>query len=405
MVPMNAAVFDVVIVGAGIVGLSTAQELLRRNSALTIAILEKEERAGVHASGRNSGVMHCGIYYGADTLKAKVCARGAARMQEFALDYGIAYHRSGKLVLATDEAQLPTVERLLKNARDNGIAALPFTPQQAAEIEPFSAPAAAAIYCPDTAVIDSASVVQKLKSLLEEKGVTFVFGAEVTSINPQHKIIATSAGTFSYGYLFNCAGAYADRVARMVGLAGDYALVPFKGLYWKLNVATQHKVRANIYPVPDTSLPFLGVHLTRVISGDVYLGPTAIPALGRENYHGLSGMSLAETAKIMAMFAGMYGRNKQNFRKLTHMELAKYTKRSFFNTARKLMPSLSIDDMVPTKKVGIRPQLVNRKTGMLEMDYIFEATGDSLHVLNTISPAFTSAFAFADMIVDRSGIA
>jgi len=405
MVFMSATVFDVVIVGAGIVGLSTAQELLRRNSALKIAILEKEARTGVHASGRNSGVMHCGIFYGADTLKAKVCARGAARMQEFALAHGIAYHRGGKLVLATQESQLPTVERLLKNASDNGITALRLTPQQAAEIEPFAAPAAAAIYCPDTAVIDSASVVQKLKSLLEEKGVTFVFGAEVKSINPQQKAVTTTAGVFSYGYLFNCAGAYADRVAKMFHLAGDYALVPFKGIYWKLNAETQHKVRANIYPVPDTSLPFLGIHLTRVISGDVYLGPTAIPALGRENYHGLEGMNLAETAKIMTMFAGMYLRNKQNFRLLTHMELAKYAKQTFYRTARKLMPTLKMEDMVPTKKAGIRPQLVNRKTGMLEMDYIFESTDHSLHVLNTISPAFTSAFAFADMIVDRSGVA
>ena len=402
---MQLATFDVVIVGSGIVGLSTAQELLQRNPKLNIAILEKEERAGVHASGRNSGVMHCGIFYGADTLKAKVCAAGAARMQQFALTHGIAYNRSGKLVLATDESQLPSVERLLKNASDNGITAVRFTPQQAAEIEPFAAPAAAAIYCPDTAVIDSASVVQKLRQLLEEKGVTFVFAAEVKSIHPQQKTVTTTAGTFGYGYLFNCAGAYADRVARMFDLAHDYALVPFKGIYWKLNAETQHKVRANIYPVPDTSLPFLGIHLTRVISGDVYLGPTAIPALGRENYHGLGGTNLAETAKIMVMFAGMYGRNKQNFRKLTHLELAKYTKRTFYNTARKLMPTLKMEDMVPTKKVGIRPQLVNRKTGMLEMDYIFESSEHSLHVLNTISPAFTSAFAFADMIVDRSGIA
>jgi L-2-hydroxyglutarate oxidase LhgO len=402
---MQSATFDVVIVGSGIVGLSTAQELLQRNPKMNIAILEKEARAGVHASGRNSGVMHCGIFYGADTLKAKVCAAGAARMQQFALSHGIAYNRSGKLVLATDASQLPSVERLLKNASDNGITAVRFTPQQAAEIEPFAAPAAAAIYCPDTAVIDSASVVQKLRLLLEEKGVTFIFAAEVNAINPQQKTVTTTAGTYAYGYLFNCAGAYADRVARMFDLAHDYALVPFKGIYWKLNAETQHKVRANIYPVPDTSLPFLGIHLTRVISGDVYLGPTAIPALGRENYHGLGGINLAETAKIMAMFAGMYGRNKQNFRKLTHMELAKYTKRTFFNTARKLMPSLKMEDMVPTKKAGIRPQLVNRKTGMLEMDYIFESSEHSLHVLNTISPAFTSSFAFAEMIVDRSGIA
>lgn len=397
--------YDVVIVGAGIVGLSTAQELLRRKPGLQIAVLEKEPRAGVHASGRNSGVMHCGIYYGADTLKAKVCARGAARMAEFANEHGIAHNRSGKLVLATDAAQLPTVQRLLKNAADNGITALRFTPEQAAAIEPYAAPAVAAIYCPDTAVIDSASVVQKLKELLEGRGVVFHFGCEVKAMQPAAKKVSTNVGEFSYGYLFNCAGAYADTVARMFGLASDYALVPFKGIYWKLNAQTQHKVRANIYPVPDVGLPFLGVHLTRVISGDVYLGPTAIPAFGRENYHGLAGISPLETSRILAMLGGMYRRNQQNFRRLTHVEMGKYSKRRFYQTARKLMPSLQMEDMVPTKKAGIRPQLVNRKTGLLEMDYIFESTEDSLHVLNTISPAFTSAFAFAEMIVDRSGVA
>ncbi len=397
--------FDCVIVGAGIVGLTTAHELLKRKPNLKIGILEKEARAGVHASGRNSGVMHCGIYYGADTLKAKVCARGAARMGEFATEHGIKYDRSGKLVLATQEAQLPTVERLLKNAADNKIQATRLTPAEAAKIEPFAAPAVAAIYCPETAVIDSAGVVQKMKALLEGQGVKFIFDCEVQGVDAARKVLQTSVGMVAYGYFINCAGAYADRVARMVGLAGDYALVPFKGIYWKMSDATQHKVRANIYPVPDVSVPFLGVHFTRVINGDVYIGPTAIPALGRENYHGFEHINPLETANIMAMFAGMYWRNKNNFRRLAHMELRKYAKATFFQTARKLVPSLAMADMVPTKKAGIRPQLVNRKTGLLEMDYIFESTPDSLHVLNTISPAFTSSFAFAEMIVDQSGLA
>jgi L-2-hydroxyglutarate oxidase LhgO len=399
------ASYDCVIVGAGIVGLSTAQELLKRHPNLTIAIVEKEERAGVHASGRNSGVMHCGIYYGADTLKAKVCAAGAARIRDFAIEHNINYDRSGKLVLATSVAQLPTVERLLKNARDNGIAAESITAEQAAKIEPYAAPAVAAIYCPDTAVIDSATVVKKLAALLAEHGVQFFYNAPVTRVDTARKTLRTSQGDITYGYLFNCAGAHADTLARQFGLAGDYVLVPFKGIYWKLSADANPKVRANIYPVPDTSLPFLGVHLTRVISGDVYLGPTAIPALGRENYHGLHGINAKETAGILAMLSGMYLRNENSFRRLSHMELAKYTKRSFYRTARKLMPSLTMDDMIPTQKAGIRPQLVNRTTRKLEMDYIFESTPDSLHVLNTISPAFTSAFAFAEMIVDRSALA
>ncbi len=397
--------FDVVIVGAGIVGLSTARELHKRNPNLSIAILEKELRPGVHASGRNSGVMHCGIYYGADTLKAKVCAEGARRMGDYAKQNNIAYNQSGKLVLATSEAQLPVVDRLLKNAADNGIPAEKISSEEAAKIEPHAARGLAAIYCPTTAVIDSASVVKALAAELQSQGITFFYDTAVTRIDHANKTLHTTRDTISYGYLINCAGAFADTIARQFHLANDYILVPFKGIYWKLSEQANPKVRANIYPVPDPSLPFLGVHLTRVISGDVYLGPTAIPALGRENYNGLGGIRPAESARIFAMLSKMYLRNENNFRRLAHNELGKYSKRRFFRTAQKLMPSLTMNDMVPTKKAGIRPQLVNMKSGKLEMDYIFESTPDSLHVLNTISPAFTSAFAFAEMIVDRTKLA
>jgi L-2-hydroxyglutarate oxidase LhgO len=208
------------------------------------------------------------------------------------------------------------------------------------------------------------------------------------------RCIQTSQGAIGYGYLINCAGAYADRVARAYGLAKDYALLPFKGIYWKLSNTANHKVRANIYPVPDVSMPFLGVHLTRVVSGDVYVGPTAIPALGRENYGLIQGINLAESASIGRQLASMYA----------HLEIGRYRKQNFLNAARTLMPSLDIDDMVPTPKVGIRPQLVNTKTRRLEMDYILVNTDESLHVLNAISPAFTGSLAFAELIVDKIGL-
>jgi len=401
---MASQTFDVVIVGAGIVGLTVAHGLMNRNPALRIGVLEKEEKPGKHASGRNSGVMHCGIFYGADTIKAKVCATGSARMQAFAAEHGIACDRGGKLVLATQESQLPAIEKLLKNAADNQIRAERMDAKQASEIEPFAAPAAAAIYCPDTAVIDSNAVLARLTQLLTDKGVKIIFNAEVTGLAGP-KQLSTRQGTIGYGYLINCAGAYADRIAKFYGCAGDYVLVPFKGLYWKLSPESNPKVRANIYPVPDPALPFLGVHLTRVISGDVYVGPTAIPALGRENYHGLEGVSASETLRIIKTLATMYAHNQQNFRLLTHNELAKYHKRWFYQSAQKLMPSLRMADMVRSPKAGIRPQLVNLATHKLEMDYIFEETPDSLHVLNTISPAFTSSLAFADMIIERSHVA
>lgn len=400
---MSNASFDFVIVGAGIVGLTVANELLKRQPGARIAVLEKEVAPGLHASGRNSGVMHSGIYYGSDTLKARVCATGARRMIEFAKAEGIAVNQCGKVILATSNEQLPTVEKLLRNARENDIPAEKIDHQQLREIEPNAAMGPAAIYCPTTAVIDGPAVVKRLREQLEQRGVKFIFNCHVEA--PAGKAqLGTSQGTIHYGLLFNCAGAYADTVAKSYGLAGDYALVPFKGIYWKLSEKANPLVRANIYPVPDVSLPFLGVHLTRVIGGDVYVGPTAIPALGRENYGLLEGINLKEAAGIGLQLAEMYLRDENNFRKLAHNEIGKYSKMNFLAAARKLLPILNEEDMVPTRKAGIRPQLINTKTRKLEMDYIIESTEDSVHVLNAISPAFTSSFAFAELIVDKAGI-
>lgn len=400
---MTANTFDIVIIGAGIVGLAVANELLHRLPGIRIAICEKEQAPGKHASGRNSGVMHCGIYYGSDTLKAQVCAAGAKRMIEFAREEGIAFNSCGKVIIATSEAELPTVEKLMRNAHDNQILAERIDNSQLHELEPFAAEAVAAIYCPSTAVIDSLAVVHRLREKLESRGVKFFFNCAVQGLK-KPKQLQTTQGTIEFDYLFNCAGAYADTVAKFFGLAEDYRLIPFKGIYWKLAPPANHKIRANIYPVPDIALPFLGVHLTRVINGDVYLGPTAIPALGRENYGIFSGIKVSEAVDIGLQLVAMYGSNENNFRQLAHIELAKYSKWSFLAAARRLMPSLAWNEMVSTGKSGIRPQLVNMKTGRLEMDYILRKTEDSLHVLNSISPAFTSSFAFAKLIVDESGI-
>lgn len=403
MAMSSAATYDFIVVGAGIVGLTVALELSKRHPDSKIAILEKEERAGMHASGRNSGVMHCGIYYGSGTLKAKVCSLGAKRMVAYAKEEGIAYNQGGKVIIATSEEQLTMVEKLLKNASDNNIEARKIDNKELHEIEPYAADAVAAVYCPTTAVIDGVAVLKRLQEQLEARSVIFHFNCQVTGRVGENEIITTS-GNFSYGFLYNCAGAYADRVARMFSLAGEYTFVPFKGIYWKLSAEANPKVRSNIYPVPDISLPFLGVHLTRVISGDVYIGPTAIPAFGRENYGKLEGIKLGEGSEILLKLAEMYIRNENNFRRMVHMEMAKYSKENFLEVARKLMPSLKATDMVPTSKAGIRPQLVNTKTRKLEMDYIFERTENSLHVLNAISPAFTSSFAFAELIVDKSAV-
>ncbi len=393
--------FDYLIVGAGIVGLTTAWELKRRDPNTRILILEKEPRVGVHASGRNSGVLHSGIYYGADTLKAKVCATGAARMREFAVEHGIPCKRSGKVIVATSSKDLITLERLLNNARDNHIRAEKLDAQSIRSIEPHAYPYEAGIYSPDTAVIDSLGVVEKLRDLLTSDGVLLRYGQNVSTVKPHVRIVEVSGGRIGYGFLFNCAGASADQVAKPFGVAKRYALLPFKGLYYKLAPPRDYLVKSSIYPVPDINLPFLGVHLTRVINGDVYVGPTAIPAFGRENYGVLSGLHVAESARIAWHLTQMYASNRQNFRHLVHMEMSKYVKSSFLKATQKLVPEVRAADLLPSNKVGIRPQLVNLRERRLEMDFVLERTRHSLHVLNAISPAFTSSFAFAEMIVDR----
>lgn len=393
--------YDYVVVGAGIVGLAVANEIKSRQPASRVAILEKEHELGRHASGRNSGVLHCGIYYAGDTVKAQVCAKGGKRMMQFAQEYSIPFAKSGKVILATSAGDMATVDRLLRNAAENGIRAYKINSAELREIEPHAAHAETAIYCPDTAVIDSRAVLEQLRSLLTQKGVDFFWDCEA-QVPLDGSRLKTGKGIFSFGFLFNCAGAYADALAKKFGLARHLSLIPFKGIYWKLSEKANHLVRSNIYPVPDVSLPFLGVHLTRVISGDVYVGPTAIPALGRENYGVLQGARIGEAAEILGRLAGMYLRNSNNFRTLAHVELGKYSKANFLSAAQRLVPSLVDGDLVRTPKSGIRPQLVNVRTHSLEMDYIFEQTDNSIHVLNSISPAFTSSLAFAEMIVDRS---
>lgn len=394
--------YDYVIVGAGIVGLAVANEIKLRQPSASVAVLEKEPELGRHASGRNSGVLHCGIYYASDTVKAQVCAKGGQRMMQFAQEHSVPFKKDGKVILATSANDMPTVDRLLRNAAENGIRAHQIDGAELREIEPHAAHAEAAIYCPDTAVIDSRAVLEKLRSLLTQKDVDFFFDCEV-QVPLDGNQLRASNGVFSFGYLFNCAGAYADILAKKFGLAKDLALIPFKGIYWKLSERANHLVRSNIYPVPDVSQPFLGVHLTRVISGDVYVGPTAIPALGRENYGVIQGAHIGEAAGILGRLAGMYFRNSNNFRALARTELGKYSKAKFLSAAQRLVPSLVDDDLVHTPKAGIRPQLVNIRKHSLEMDYIFEQTKNSIHVLNSISPAFTSSLVFAEMIVDRSG--
>jgi L-2-hydroxyglutarate oxidase LhgO len=321
-------------------------------------------------------------------------------MREFAKEHNIECKSFGKVIIATSEKDLPIIDSLLQNSINNNINVKKLDEKGVREIEPYASPFRSGIYSPDTAVIDSKAVVFKLKFLLESEGVKFFFNSRIKEVSLKNRSIKTYNNNFSYGYVYNCAGAGADLVAKKFGHAENYSLVPFKGIYYKLKKSKTYMVKGNIYPVPDIEQPFLGVHLTRVISGDVYIGPTAIPAFGRENYGIFSGIEFLEGLRISKNIISMYYENKQHFRKLVHTEIKKYLKPWFVESAKKLVKTLQPDDLELSDKVGIRPQLINLKTRSLEMDYILQNDESSMHVLNSISPAFTSSFAFAEWIVD-----
>lgn len=323
-------------------------------------------------------------------------------MKEFSDEHSINYRKSGKVIIATSEADLLIIDKLLVNARNNNISVERLDEFDIRKIEPYSNPYQYGLYSPDTAVIDSYSVVEKLFSILQDKKVEFKLNSSLLKVNDQKNTILTSKEEISFGYLYSCAGANADRVAKLFKRGLDYTMIPFKGIYYKLDPRKNHLVNSNIYPTPDVNLPFLGVHLTKVINGDIYVGPTAIPAFGRENYGILKGLKLSEAAGISFELLNMYLKNVENFRSLVHSETRKYIKPWFLELAQRLVPSLQSEDLVSSNKVGIRPQLVNIKTKSIEMDYIIEKTENSTHVLNSISPAFTSSFSFAEFIINCS---
>ena len=399
---MPRKTYDFIVIGAGIIGLATAYVLKKRHPDSTLLILEKEISPGLHASGRNSGVLHSGIYYSPETLKAKVCSRGGAKMRDFAEEHQIPCKKLGKVIVATDDIDLPVIETLMANAKGNGVRAEKLVADEIKKIEPHCNPHKVGIYCPDTAVIDSKSVVKKLYDILSSKGVTVHFTQKAIDADPNTSEVVTPDNRYSYGQLYNCAGAYADILGKKFGVGGDYGFLPFKGIYFQLKPEKRDLVIGNIYPVPDIRFPFLGVHFSRSIGGGAYVGPTAIPAFGRENYGIIKDINIPEAFTVGRRLASVYLSNEQNFRLLARQEIAKYFKINFLKAARALVPSVNGEDLIRSDKVGIRPQLVNIKKKRLELDYVVERTDRSTHVLNAISPAFTSSLEFAELVVGEA---
>lgn len=389
---------DILIIGCGITGLTIARELTERNFE-NIIIIDKESHIGSHASGRNSGVLHSGVYYSAGSLKARFCVEGNRLMKEYCIENNLPIKNIGKVIVAADEKRLENLYELKKRADHAGAVAKIIDEKQLAEIEPNAFTFEKALFCPDTSVVSPLQILEHLVDKLKSSGkVTIKFNTSFKGLNGNNKVI-TNYGEIKFKKIVNAAGAYAEKIAQVFGMADQYNIIPFKGTYKKLKKESSKLVNGNIYPVPDLDNTFLGVHFTRSVDGTVYAGPTAIPALSRENY-GMWEKLDKETLKILFR-DGILILLNTSFRNAALNEAKKYLNHYFYKEAKTLVPKLKPGDLENSNKVGIRPQLVHWPTKKLVMDYVVLKDGDSIHILNAISPGFTTSMAFSKFIVDK----
>lgn len=375
--------------------MALAKNIKLRWPDASIALLEKESEVAQHASGRNSGVLHAGFYYPSNSLKARLCVEGNRAMKDYCLERDLPLNSCGKLVVTHSLAEEPELEKLYQRGLANGVRLERLTAAQAQTIEPNAKSEGLALYSPDTATVNPALVCQTLKNELLAKGVQIAL--DTRYLFKRKNKIHTTKGIYQPGFVINAAGLYADKIARDFGFAKQYTLLPFKGIYLGYSGADS-VIQTHIYPVPDPRQPFLGVHFTKTVDGHVKIGPTAIPALWRENYRGLKNINFAEMAEIVWYESQLFVQNSFGFRELALSEIRKYSPGHFAKLAKRLVKEINPHQFKHFLKPGIRAQLLNTQSLELVQDFVLEGNQDSLHILNAVSPAFTCAFSFADYI-------
>ncbi|QLJ05863.1 L-2-hydroxyglutarate oxidase [Streptomyces sp. NEAU-sy36] len=395
-VPVGAYDCDVLVVGGGIVGLSTAYAISRAAPGTRVTVLEKEPGPARHQTGRNSGVVHSGIYYRPGSLKARYAVRGAAEMVKFCAEYGIDHAVTGKLIVATDRAELPRLHALVQRGRENGIPVRELGPAQITEYEP-EVRGLAAIHVGTTGVCDFVGVARRLA---EASGAEIRYGARVVRVDrrPERGVaVRTAGGDVVRGrVLVNCAGLHCDELARLTGDEPGVRIVPFRGEYYEL--ARPELVRGLVYPVPDPAFPFLGVHLTRGVDGVVHIGPNAVPALAREGY-GWGVVRPRELAGTMA-WPGSWAMARRHWRYGAGELRRSVSKGAFLEAVRRLLPAVRAEDLVRAP-AGVRAQAVLRD-GALVDDFLIKEGARAVHVLNAPSPAATASLPIGREIARRA---
>jgi len=389
---------DFLVVGGGIIGLCVAREVKKRFSDAKVVLLEKEAQCGLHASGRNSGVIHAGFYYSADSLKAKLTRAGNLAMTAYCESKQIPVNRCGKLVVAKDESELPQLDELLRRGAANQVPLESVTEEEARRIEPRVKTCQRAIFSPTTSSADPRRVIDALQEDARREGIEILSG--VPYVRRENGSVATPSGRFAAGHLINAAGLYADKVALDFGFSEKYRILPFKGLYLHSDEPPQ-ALRTNIYPVPDLRNPFLGVHFTVRDDGRVKIGPTAIPAFWREQYRSFDNFRLGEFVEVLFREAGLMLSSNFDFKKLALEELQKYSRPRLVSLAAQLAEGVRLEQYTRWGEPGIRAQLLDIKARKLEMDFVIEGDARSTHLLNAVSPGWTCAIPFAEYAVEQ----
>ncbi len=395
--------YDFAIIGSGIIGLTLAFKLKQKFNNSKIAIFEKEPNSISHGSGRNSGVLHSGIYYEPGSLRANLCVMGVKELKEYIKSENLWINECGKLLLPTSEYSYSNLENLFNRAKKNGVEINKIKNEEIKRIEPnTNCQFEYGLHVPFTSVADPQEVSKSLIENLKKMNVEIYYNSKILKISEQK--LFTQNNTIEAGHIFNCAGLFADEIAKNSNLEFRYSFLPFKGKYWKITNKS-FKLNHLVYPIPDLRYPFLGLHSSHNRHGDFYIGPSSTPVFGREQYNGILGDNLKESFSLIFNFSKKIIFNENKLRTLALQELSLLTKRGFFNQIKKMFDNINPDDLeLSDQKVGIRSQIFDPQSKNLVNDFVVINQKNTIHVLNAISPAWSASFAFADHLINEAAL-